>query len=47
LQGWSGQAGLTSGAITSQLSATYNFVAGRTYKIDGSKGSLQIVDITK
>jgi hypothetical protein len=46
LTGWSGQVGLTAGAGTPQMSTTYDFIAGHTYKIEAS-GSLQVTDITK
>jgi hypothetical protein len=46
LTGWSGQPGLTAGAGTPQMSTTYDFIAGHTYKIKAA-GSLQVTDVTK
>jgi hypothetical protein len=46
LTGWSGQPGLTAGAGTPQMSTTYDFIAGHTYKITAA-GSLQVTDVTK
>jgi hypothetical protein len=46
LTAWSGQVGLTAGAGTPQMSTTYTFVAGHTYKVK-AQGTLQIIDVTK